>query len=141
MTYFTMSSASLFYIVEPIVQQIVSDIIITITKDPSLNEIRDKLYKDLSTLTGKSHFFFDTDITNLIKHVCSDKDHFTKHGHIFLDAIEPWVQSTNTYWCSQRLNPVLVILKNIIYTDEVVSIVHLQSQENNYAIRCSVSNN
>ena len=104
---------TLFYIIEPMILNVVSDIVISHPVDADLKYVKHKLYEDLKLITGKNHFFFDTDICKTVKWLFSDVDVFKKSGHALISAIGPWVSSCHTHWNGDMFTSILRIFDSL----------------------------
>lgn len=103
---------ALLYIAEPIIIDIIEDIIKSTITTESLLEIREKLHKALSELAGKTAFIIDDELVKaLFSSMTNRSDRFKQVGDVVLDAIERWVAASETKWDDKLLLPVLVALR------------------------------
>lgn len=117
---------TLFYLVEPIIINVVNDIVISHPVDADLKYIKHKLYEDLKIITGKNHFFFDTDICKTVKWLFSDVNVFKKSGHVLIDAIGPWVASRNTHWNGDMFTSILRVFDSLNIIPNINNAVRLE---------------
>lgn len=103
---------ALLYIAEPIIIDIFKDILKSTITTESLLEIREKLHKAISDLTGKTATSIDDELVKaLFSSMTNRSDRFKQVGDVVLDAIEKWVAASETKWDDKLLLPVLVALR------------------------------
>ncbi len=105
---------SLLYVAEPIIIDIVKDIMITKVIDQELIDAKNSLWLQLTGITGTNHLFLDYQVIQTIKSILNDKDLFVKHGDSLISVISKWVSSEVTHWESALINPVINILKAML---------------------------
>jgi len=114
----TLPIETLFYIIEPIISDIIKDIIISGTKNEELITIKEDLFTKLKDVTGRNHFFFDTDVCNAIRFIMNDVDSFKSYGSVILRSVSQWVASEDTQWDNTHLCPVFTTLMEIMLSKE-----------------------
>ena len=103
---------ALLYIAEPIIIDIIEDILKSTITTEGLLEIREKLHKALSDLAGKTATSIDDELVKaLFSSLTNRSDRFKQVGDVVLDAIEKWVAASETKWDDKLLLPVLVALR------------------------------
>lgn len=106
--------SSLLHIAEPLIINVIRDIVISYPNDSTLKDIKDLLYNQLSELTGKQHFYFDSDIESIVLQILRDNTQFQSNGHILINAVQMWVSSDKTYFDAEKILPVINIFLEVI---------------------------
>ena len=103
---------ALLYIAEPIIIDIIKDILKSTITTEGLLEIREKLRKALSDFAGKTATSIDDELVNaLFSSMTNRSDRFKQVGDVVFDVIEKWVAASETKWDDKLLLPVLVALR------------------------------
>lgn len=112
MSNLSISTKALLYIAEPIITNIIADIIKSTITAEKLMAIKEKIYASLVELTGRTSFTVDDALVKAIFGSMNKQDgSFAKVGDMVLDAIEQWVAASETKWDDKALTPVLVALR------------------------------
>ena len=103
---------ALLYIAEPIIIDIIKDILKSTITTEGLLEIREKLHKALSDFAGKTVTSIDDELVKaLFSSMTNRSDRFKQVGDVVFDVIEKWVAASETKWDDKLLLPVLVALR------------------------------
>ncbi len=104
----SMSTKALLYLAEPIILNVIDDIVRSVFIPENLKAVRDKLYNALVEMTGKTAFTVDDELVKAIFNAIDGHSGSAKKiADLILDAIEEWVASSETKWDDKALLPAI----------------------------------
>jgi hypothetical protein len=102
------------YLIKPVFENIIRDIIITNVEDDDLKMIRESFCKEIASIIGDRQMFFIGDVRYIFLSMLEDEDTFVKHGDIVIDHIIQWCQSSKTHWDFERLRTPINVIKALL---------------------------
>jgi len=114
MSTISLTTKAMLYLVEPIIKEIIADIIKSTVTSENLKGIKDKMYQGLVYITGKTSFTIDDTIVLSAFNAITNPDLYAEGGDALLDAVEAWVAASETKWDDMALLPAINAIREAV---------------------------